>query len=131
MEKTINYSILGLLFVLAVLAGCAKSQTASPVTGHSTETASSGNLRHLVLEIKGMYCASCGPGVAKMISEIDGVVVSRVSNADDKGEFIYDANKVSKEHIVSMLKDTYSGKVLLDMPAPEEMINTVKALKNN
>lgn len=129
-NKKVPYGIIIALFILSgmVLSGCSVRSATGNVVNIDEDNQ---DLRHLVLEIKGMYCAACGPGIAKMISESEGVLIAKVSRSNEKAEVIYDSSKVTKEEIVSLLQDPYTGKVLADMKATSDMISQVKGLNND
>lgn len=125
-----NTALIALLFIVAmIVSGCSGGSTGKMVSDINPQ--SSHNLRHLTLEIQGMYCASCGPGIAKMLSETNGIIVAKVSHKENKGEVIYDAHITSKESIINVLPEPYSATVITDMAATEEMVNQVKQLQND
>ncbi len=128
--------IIGALFAVIVLvSGCNNAATGdtlvNTVNGNSHQIKSSETLRHAILNIEGMYCASCGPGLAKLFLEKEGVLVASVSNKNDKGEIIYDASKTTADHLISMLPEPYKATILEDMPATQEMIESVNKLRND
>lgn len=127
--KRIHYVLATFLLILLIglMSGCSSKISGNVVK----EINANGDLQHLVLEINGMYCAACGPGIAKMISEADGVLIAKVSRAKERGEVIYDPAQISKEEISGLLHDPYSTKILADMPATSQMVDNVKNLKND
>ncbi|MBS3051950.1 MAG: heavy-metal-associated domain-containing protein [Candidatus Aenigmarchaeota archaeon] len=129
MNKTVLAVVLLAIVGILVLAFSSTNKTTKAVADSSDLNTE--NSRHLVLDIKGMYCPSCGPGIAKMYSETDGVVVAKVSRAGEKGEIVYDSTKTSKEQLLNLLEDPYKGTVVVDMPATRNMIEQVRMLNND
>ena len=134
MNKT-YFIMSALLAVIVFISGCNNATTVDTpvdtVNGNSHQIESSETLRHAVLNIEGMYCASCGPGLARMFLEMDSVLTAKVSNKKDNGEIIYDASKTTVEHLISMLPEPYKATIVEDMPATKEMIDSVNVLSND
>ncbi len=129
MNKTVlALVILAVVGVLVLAFSSTNKTTKATVSSNDLDTE---NLHHLVLDIKGMYCPACGPGIAKMYSETDGVVIAKVSKASEKGEIVYDSSKISKEQLLNLLKDPYKGTVVVDMLATHDMIEQVRMLEND
>jgi len=122
--------IVATLFALSAIfiSGCTKSTTNS---GQITDINSVENLKHLIIKIDGMYCPSCGPGIAKMLSENQGVVLAKVSRSAGQGEVIFDSTRTNTSHLLNMLHDPYRGEVITEMPVSQDMIEAVKALQND
>ena len=131
------YIAIGSLLVLFIILIIGFSNNKATVTGRSIhndkllDNIDMGNLRHLILEVKGFYCSSCGSGVARLFSETEGVLIARVSRSEQRAEIVYDSTKINKESILNILHDPYSGEILADMPASQMMIDSVRALRND
>lgn len=129
MNKTVLAVVILAVAGVLVLAFSSIDKTTKAVAdSNNLDTESS---RHLILNIKGMYCPACGPGIAKMYSETDGVIVAKVSRANERGEIIYDSTKTSKEHLLNLLEDPYKGTIVADMPATQDIIEQVRMLEND
>ncbi|MBE0496762.1 MAG: heavy metal translocating P-type ATPase [Campylobacterales bacterium] len=72
----------------------------------------------LHVNISGMTCVNCSNAVEKVTKKLPGVENVQVSFASSEGEFVYDADKVSSEQIISKIKKLGYG-VMKDMAALE------------
>ncbi|MDY0238060.1 MAG: heavy metal translocating P-type ATPase [Campylobacterales bacterium] len=84
----------------------------------------------LKINISGMTCVNCSNAVEKVTKKLPGVEGVNVSFASSKGEFVYDANLVNEDEIISKIKRLGYG-VTADAKALEEAkTKELLALKN-
>lgn len=72
------------------------------------------DLRTLSLKINGMTCSGCAYGIQNILESLNGVVKAKVNYPEGTGEVIYDADKITKEEIVSSVESPYSAEVIKD-----------------
>lgn len=60
----------------------------------------------ILIEITGMTCDHCATGIKKLIGAKDGVTDANVYYQSGKGEFTFDADKISKDDIVNVINNT-------------------------
>ncbi|WP_456400099.1 cation transporter [Persephonella sp.] len=58
----------------------------------------------LEVDISGMHCAGCAAGIEGTLRNVPGIISVSVNFATSKGYFEYDSNKLSKEDIISRIK---------------------------
>lgn len=84
------------------------------------------NFKSIEVEIEGMTCEiGCARTIQSKLSKVDGITFSKVDFESKKGQFTYDANKVSKNDIVSKIDgiaggDLYSATKTTEL---EEILN--------
>lgn len=68
-------------------------------------------LKRVALQIEGMTCQiGCAKTIESKLSKTDGVQKSVVSFEDKIGEFVYDANQITKEEIAEKITAIAGGK---------------------
>ena len=68
------------------------------------------NYKSLEIGIEGMTCEiGCARTIQSKLSKVDGVTFSEVSFEEKKGQFTYDANKISKDEIVTKITGISGG----------------------
>jgi copper chaperone CopZ len=86
------------------------------------QTTNTDNLRHLVLKIEGMYCASCPYNVENALKDTPGVVNATVGfigkeivngTVEGRGEVVYDSTKINPDRIIQAISP-YKGTTLID-----------------
>lgn len=77
-----------------------KSTAASPI---ARSPASAGS-QHVVIDVKGMYCASCEQTVVTMLRRTSGVVTAEVSVERGEATVSYDARRTSPADLVQVVK---------------------------
>ena len=70
------------------------------------------NKERIQLEITGMTCDGCAAHMEKLTNFVKGVLRSKVSYSEGKGEFIIDSNLTSKEAIVNAINASGNYKVV-------------------
>lgn len=64
----------------------------------------------LEIGIEGMTCEiGCARTIQSKLSKVDGVTFAKVSFEAKKGQFTYDANKISKDEIVTKITGIAGG----------------------
>jgi Cu+-exporting ATPase len=68
------------------------------------------NYKSVEVDIEGMTCEiGCARTIESKLSKVDGISYSKVSFEDKKGQFTYDANKLSKEDIANKIGEIAGG----------------------
>ena len=57
------------------------------------------------LKIEGMHCAGCSTRLEKVLNNLDGVEIAKVSLEEKKATIKYDENKISLESIKEAIED--------------------------
>jgi len=57
------------------------------------------------MKIEGMHCGACATGIQMLTSSMDGVKEVFVDYEGKKGTFEFDETKVTKEQIISSIKE--------------------------
>ncbi|NIJ43971.1 copper chaperone CopZ [Wenyingzhuangia heitensis] len=98
--------------LLAVnLIGC-KPSIKEKQTTETQEIDLPAKLLTVSLDIKGMTCEiGCAKTIESKISKLEGVTESKVNFEEKKGIFVFDANKTSKEKIISTINNLIDGKM--------------------
>ena len=65
-----------------------------------------GNLQKGSFRIKGMHCAACSSRVEKAVGALEGVDNASVNLATEHMQVSWDANRVTREDIISRVRDT-------------------------
>ena len=65
-----------------------------------------GNLQKDSFRIKGMHCAACSSRVEKAVGALEGVDNASVNLATEHMQVSWDANRVTREDIISRVRDT-------------------------
>ena len=108
-------AVLGVLFVAAAAASaCAQGEDASrrsPDTSGSPRAASgtaqtfaASDSQHVVLAVKGMYCASCEQTVVTMLRRTAGVLRADVNFDRGEAAVSYDSTLTSPEQLVQVVR---------------------------
>ncbi|WP_121922194.1 cation transporter [Hydrogenothermus marinus] len=64
-----------------------------------------GNKEIIELNISGMHCAGCAAGIEGTLKNTEGIIEAKVNFATSKGLFKYNPAKISKEQIISKIKE--------------------------
>lgn len=107
-----------------ILVGIIGFRLATHNTGptNTTQAVNTNNLRHVVLKIDGMYCASCPYNVENALKDTPGVVNVTVGfvgkeivngTVEGRSEVVYDATKTNPDKMVQAILP-YKGAVLND-----------------
>jgi len=68
------------------------------------------NYKNIEVEIEGMTCEiGCARTIQSKLSKVDGVTHSKVDFESKKGQFTYDANKISQNDIVNKINGIAGG----------------------
>jgi len=68
------------------------------------------NFKSIEVEIKGMTCEiGCARTIQSKLSKMEGVTFSKVDFESKKGQFTYDANKISQNDIVKKINGIAGG----------------------
>lgn len=68
------------------------------------------NYKSVEVDIEGMTCEiGCARTIESKLSKVDGISYSKVSFEDKKGQFTYDANKLSKDDIANKIGEIAGG----------------------
>ncbi len=57
------------------------------------------------LKIEGMHCAGCSTRLEKILNNLDGVEIAKVSLEEKKATIKYDEAKISLENIKEAIQD--------------------------
>ena len=57
------------------------------------------------LKIEGMHCAGCSTRLEKVLNNLDGVEIAKVSLEEKKATIKYDETKISLESIKEAIED--------------------------
>lgn len=103
--------ILAVLGIVATASGCTGEKTsrgpdtASSATASQTPpTLAAADTQHVVLSVKGMYCASCEQTVVTMLRRTAGVLRADVSVEKAEATVSYDSARTSPEKLVQVVK---------------------------
>ncbi|MBG7630311.1 MAG: heavy-metal-associated domain-containing protein [Bacteroidetes bacterium] len=68
------------------------------------------NYKNIEVEIEGMTCEiGCARTIQSKLSKMEGVTFSKVDFESKKGQFTYDANKISQNDIVKKINGIAGG----------------------
>ncbi len=104
-------NILVIVAVLAVTLSCDTIKK-ERVVGNSEIQNSNlvGDFKNLEIGIEGMTCEiGCARTIQSKLSKVEGVSFAKVSFESKKGQFTYDANKISKDEIVTKITGIGGG----------------------
>ena len=63
------------------------------------------------LKIEGMHCAGCSTRLEKVLNNLEGVEIAKVSLEEKKATIKYDETKISLENIKESIEDAgFKGK---------------------
>ena len=63
------------------------------------------------LKIEGMHCAGCSTRLEKVLNNLEGVKIAKVSLEEKKATIKYDETKISLENIKESIEDAgFKGK---------------------
>jgi copper chaperone CopZ len=119
MHKKILFIIIPLVFTGVIGFRLA---THNPRTAPTIQATNTNSLRHLVLRIDGMYCASCPYNVENAFKDTPGVVNATVGfvgkkivngTVEGRGEVVYDPTKTNPDKIIQVILP-YKGTILAD-----------------
>lgn len=119
MDKKLIFIAISLVLV-SVIGIRLATHNASPA--NTTQAVNLNSLRHVVLKIDGMYCASCPYNVENALKDTPGVVNVTVGfvgkeivngTVEGRGEVVYDATKTNPDKMVHAILP-YKGMVLSD-----------------
>lgn len=104
--------LLAVLLTTSGASACTRGQDASrnPDTSAASAAASpartvpTSDTQHVVLAVKGMYCASCERTVATMLRRTAGVVRADVSVERGEATVSYDSARTSPEQLAQVVK---------------------------
>lgn len=83
------------------------------------------DLKSIEVEIEGMTCEiGCARTIQSKLSKVDGVTFAKVDFETKKGQFTYDANKVSKNDIVEKI-DRIAGGDVYSATNTKELTNII------
>ena len=104
------YWRLGVACALLVTVACdssARRADGSSVSGTSTASDASvlaiADTQHVVLRVKGMYCASCESTIAAMLRRTPGVVTANVNVERGEAAVAYDSARTSPTRLVNVI----------------------------
>ncbi|MBI4546534.1 MAG: cation transporter [Ignavibacteriae bacterium] len=70
-----------------------------------------------VLDIKGMDCKACARGIEGMLAQIEGVRQAKVDFDKERGEVLYDPNRVTPNTFVERINETsYTASLVSNEP---------------
>jgi len=85
-----------------------KGETKDEAVTKTEEVAA--NYKNIEVEIEGMTCEiGCARTIQSKLSKVDGVTYSKVDFESKKGQFTYDANKISQNDIVNKINGIAGG----------------------
>lgn len=110
-----------LLFATFIFISCQETKKETEKQEVETEQIAA-HFKSIEVEIEGMTCEiGCARTIQSKLSKLDGVTYAKVDFESKKGQFTYDANKVSKSEIVKKIDgiaggDVYSVTKTKDLP---------------
>lgn len=72
-------------------------------------------IQTIKLEISGMTCDHCAKTIEKKVSALDGIISKSVSHPEKSGEFKFEAEKISKDDIITAINSTGNYKVVAEI----------------
>ncbi len=63
------------------------------------------SLKEIKLSIVGMSCSSCSASVERLVDTLDGLESRNISHESDTGTFIFDADILSSEELISKINE--------------------------
>ncbi|NLP57819.1 heavy-metal-associated domain-containing protein [Lutibacter sp. B1] len=100
-----------LFFSIFFLISCNEAKKeASPENQKEKKEDIVANYKSVEVDIEGMTCEiGCARTIESKLSKVDGISYSKVSFEDKKGQFTYDANKLSKDDIANKIGEIAGG----------------------
>ena len=62
-------------------------------------------MKEINLKIEGMHCAGCSTRLEKVLNNLEGVEIAKVSLEEKKATIKYDETKISLENIKESIED--------------------------
>ena len=62
-------------------------------------------MKEISLKIEGMHCAGCSTRLEKVLNNLEGVEIAKVSLEEKKATIKYDETKISLENIKESIED--------------------------
>ena len=102
-----------LLFAALIFISCQETKKEAPFKKQEVKTEQIAvDYKSIEVEIEGMTCEiGCARTIQSKLSKLDGVTFAKVDFESKKGQFTYDANKVSKNEIVKKIDGIAGGDV--------------------
>lgn len=98
------------LFILGSMAACdsaTQRAEARPDARHGTASSAAAvaatDTQHVVINVKGMYCASCESTVTAMLRRTPGVLCANVSVDNGEATVVYDSARTSPAKLVNVI----------------------------
>ncbi|GIK61850.1 MAG: Mercuric reductase [Ignavibacteriaceae bacterium] len=73
------------------------------------------SVRITELKISGMTCDHCAQTIDKKVAQLEGIISKKVNFPENKGEFKFDSDKVSKSEIIDAINSIGNYKVVGEM----------------
>ena len=111
-----------LLFALSIFVFSCSETTKKPTSKKEVKNTKemAANYKSLEVDIEGMTCEiGCARTIQSKLSKMDGVVYSKVNFEAKKGQFTYDANKLSENDIVQKINGIAGGDLYKVVKATE------------
>ncbi|WP_457639774.1 cation transporter [Persephonella sp.] len=90
---------------MAVIGGIGWFFFGKKDSGSKDTSRSEGKTEKIELNISGMHCAGCVAGIEATLKNTEGIVSASVNLTTSKGIFEYDPSKITKEEIISKIKE--------------------------
>lgn len=106
-------TITTLLLVTCLFISCQETKKETPIKKQDVKTEEiAADYKSIEVEINGMTCEiGCARTIQSKISKVDGVTFAKVNFESKKGQFTYDANKISENEIVKKIDKIAGGDV--------------------
>ena len=120
-------TITTLLFAASIFISCQETKKETPVEKQEVKTEQiAADYKSIEVDIEGMTCEiGCARTIQSKLSKLDGVTFAKVDFESKKGQFTYDANKVSKNEIVKKI-DGIAGGDVYSVIKTEELPEIIK-----
>ena len=62
-------------------------------------------MKEVKLNIEGMHCTGCSTRLEKVLNNVDGVEIAKVSLEEKKADIKYDETQVSEKELIETVED--------------------------
>lgn len=62
-------------------------------------------MKEVKLNIEGMHCTGCSTRLEKVLNNVDGVEIAKVSLEEKKADIKYDETQVSEKELIEAVED--------------------------
>ena len=107
--------VLSILIIACALFSCNKTKKETGIEkSEISQQEIAANLKSIEVEIEGMTCEiGCARTIQSKLSKVEGVTYSKVNFEAKKGQFTYDANKLSKQDLINKINGIAGGDLYL------------------